>query len=122
MTLKLSDFWHRLQGELFPALAEEVGSLLGTHRRFVAALDLVGVEGFAGAPGGGSPSGGPTRAGFSGCVGPSDDAASDRQKGQACFRPLHFPLAPAPESLSAVVEVSEDSDLRSMIGPTIKGR
>ncbi len=38
MTLKLSDFWHRFQGELFPALAEEVGPLLGTHRRFVAAL------------------------------------------------------------------------------------
>ena len=32
MTLKLSDFWHRFQGELFPALAEEVGPLLGTHR------------------------------------------------------------------------------------------
>ena len=55
MTLKLSDFWHRFQGELFPALAEEVGPLLGTHRRFVAALDLGGVEGFVGAPGGGSP-------------------------------------------------------------------
>ncbi|MCY4310377.1 MAG: hypothetical protein OXC54_03545 [Rhodospirillaceae bacterium] len=46
-----SDFQHRFQGELFPALA--VGTLLGTHRRFVAALDLVGVEGFVGAPGGG---------------------------------------------------------------------
>ncbi|MXW90435.1 MAG: transposase [Rhodospirillaceae bacterium] len=55
MTLgrKLSDFWGRFQGELFPALSEEVGPLLGTHRRFVAALDLVGVEGFVGAPGGG---------------------------------------------------------------------
>ena len=50
---RLSDFWRRFQGELFPALAEEVGPLLGTHRRFVAALDLVGVEGFVGAPGGG---------------------------------------------------------------------
>ena len=40
---KLSDFWRRLLGELFPALTEEVGPLLGTHRRFVAALDLVGV-------------------------------------------------------------------------------
>ena len=48
---KLSDFWHRFQGELFPALSEEVGPLLGTHRRFVAALDLVGVEGFLGMPG-----------------------------------------------------------------------
>ncbi len=52
MTLKLSDFWHRFQGELFPALAEEVGPLLGTHRCFVAALDLVGVEGLVGAPAG----------------------------------------------------------------------
>ena len=57
MTLKLSDFWHRFQGELFPALAEEVGPLLGTHRRFVAALDLGGVEGFLGAPGSRSSSG-----------------------------------------------------------------
>ncbi len=83
MTLKLSDFWHRFQGELFPALAEEVGPLLGTHRRFVAALDLVGVEGFVAGPGSGSPSRGPPRscAGLSGQgrVGPSDDAASDRQ-------------------------------------------
>ncbi len=81
MTLKLSDFWHRFQGELFPALAEEVGPLLGTHRRFVAALDLVGVEGFVGALGSGSSSGRPPRscAGLSSCVGPSDDAALDRQ-------------------------------------------
>ena len=50
---KLSDFWRRFQGELFPALSEEVGPLLVTHRRFVAALDLVGVEGFLGAPGSG---------------------------------------------------------------------
>ena len=50
---KLSDFWVRFQAELFPALSEEVGPLLGTHRRFVAALDLVGVEGFVGAPGSG---------------------------------------------------------------------
>ena len=48
---KLSDFWRRFQWELFPALAEEVGPLLGTHRRFVAALDLVGVEGFLGEKG-----------------------------------------------------------------------
>ncbi len=51
---KLSDFWHRFQGELFPALSEEVGPLLGTHRPFVAALDLVGVGGFLGTPGSGS--------------------------------------------------------------------
>ncbi len=53
LSAKLSDFRHRFQGELFPALAEEVGPLLGTHRRFVAAPDLVGVEGFVGAPGSG---------------------------------------------------------------------
>ena len=28
-----SDFWGRFQGELFPALSDEVGPLLGTHRR-----------------------------------------------------------------------------------------
>ncbi len=41
MTLKLSDFWVlRFQGELFPALSEKEALLLGTHRRFVAALNL----------------------------------------------------------------------------------
>ncbi len=30
LSAKLPDFWHRFQGELFPALAEEVGPLLGT--------------------------------------------------------------------------------------------
>ena len=41
MTLKLSDFCvQRFQGELFPALSEEEALLLGTLRRFVAALDL----------------------------------------------------------------------------------
>ncbi len=53
LSAKLSDFRHRFQGELFPSLAEEVGPLLGTHHRFVAAPDLVGVEGFVGSPGGG---------------------------------------------------------------------
>ncbi len=42
----LSDLWRRFQGELFPALAEAVGPLLETHKRFVTALDLVKVEGF----------------------------------------------------------------------------
>ncbi len=50
---KLSDFWRRFQRELFPALSEEVGPLPGPHRRFVAALDLVGVAGFVGASGSG---------------------------------------------------------------------
>ncbi len=53
LSAKPSGFRHRFQGELFPALAEEVGPLPGTHRRFVAAPDLVGVEGFVGAPGSG---------------------------------------------------------------------
>ena len=44
----LSDIWHRFQGELFPALAEEVGPLLEVHKRFVTALDLVKVERFVG--------------------------------------------------------------------------
>jgi len=39
-----SDFRHRFQGELFPTPAEELGALLGTHRRFVAALDLVAFD------------------------------------------------------------------------------
>ncbi len=34
------------KGTLFPALAEAVGPLLETHKRFVTALDLVKVEGF----------------------------------------------------------------------------
>ncbi len=42
----LSDLWQRFQGDLFPALAEAVGPLLETHKRFVTALDLVKVEGF----------------------------------------------------------------------------
>ena len=42
----LSDLWLRFQGDLFPALAEAVGPLLETHKRFVTALDLVKVEGF----------------------------------------------------------------------------
>ena len=41
----VSEAWHRFQGELFPFLAEEVGPLGKTHRRFVAVLDLAPVEG-----------------------------------------------------------------------------
>ncbi len=44
----LSDLWRRFQGDLFPALAEAVGPLLETHKRFVTALDLVKLEGFVG--------------------------------------------------------------------------
>ncbi len=39
----VSDAWHRIQGEPFPFLAEEVGPPGETHRRFVAVLDLARV-------------------------------------------------------------------------------
>ena len=39
----VSEAWHRFQGELFPFLAEEVGPLGKTHRRFVAVLDMAPV-------------------------------------------------------------------------------
>ncbi|MCY4243233.1 MAG: transposase [Rhodobacter sp.] len=39
----VSEAWHRIQGELFPFLAEEVGPLGESHRRFVAVLDLAPV-------------------------------------------------------------------------------
>ena len=54
-----SDFRHRFQGELFPALAQEVGTLLGTHAGEPGRLGA-GLSGQGGA-------------------GPFDDAASDRQ-------------------------------------------
>ena len=41
----VSEAWHRFQGELFPFLAEEVGPLGKTHRRFVAVPGLAPVEG-----------------------------------------------------------------------------
>ena len=51
----LSNIWNRFQGELFPALAEEVGPLLENHKALVEILDLVQVERFVathrGAPG-----------------------------------------------------------------------
>ena len=40
----VSEAWHRIQGELFPFLAEEVGPLGKTHRRFAAVLELAPVE------------------------------------------------------------------------------
>ncbi len=40
----VSDAWHRFQGELFPALAGEVGPLGMMHRRFVAVPGLAEVE------------------------------------------------------------------------------
>ena len=42
----VSDIWNRFQGELFPALAEEVGPLLENHKALVRILDLVEVERF----------------------------------------------------------------------------
>ena len=39
----VSEAWRRVQGELFPFLAEEVGPLGRTHRRFVAVLELAPV-------------------------------------------------------------------------------
>ena len=39
----VSEAWHRFQGELFPFLAEEVGPLGKTHRRFVAVPGLAPV-------------------------------------------------------------------------------
>ena len=41
----VSEAWHRIQGELFPFLAEEVGPLGEIHRRFVAVPGLAPVEG-----------------------------------------------------------------------------
>jgi len=40
----VSDAWHRIQGELFPFLAGEVGPPGKTHRSFAAVLDLAPVE------------------------------------------------------------------------------
>ena len=37
----LSDIWQRFQGELFPALAEEVGPLLETHKRSARKWGLI---------------------------------------------------------------------------------
>ena len=42
----ISDTWTRLQGELFPALANKVGPLNERRRHLVAVLDLVPVERF----------------------------------------------------------------------------
>ena len=45
----LSNVWNRFQGELFPALAAEVGPLLENHKRLVQVLDRVEVERFVAA-------------------------------------------------------------------------
>ena len=47
----LCDIWNRFQGELFPALAEELGPLTENHRRRVAVLDFEPVETYIHSPG-----------------------------------------------------------------------
>ena len=48
----LSEYWRRLQGELLPALAEELGPLSERHQHSVTVLDVVRPEAFIGhAPG-----------------------------------------------------------------------
>lgn len=42
----LSAYWHSLQGELFPALEEELGPLGGRYRDLVTVLELARVEAF----------------------------------------------------------------------------
>ena len=42
----LSGFWLTLQGDLFPWLEEELGSLVERYRRFVTVLELARVESF----------------------------------------------------------------------------
>lgn len=44
----LSDYWRRIQGELFPALAEELGQLSERHKHLVTVLELVRPEAFIG--------------------------------------------------------------------------
>ncbi len=44
----LSVYWQRLQGELFPALAEELGALSERHRQLVTVLDMVRPEALIG--------------------------------------------------------------------------
>lgn len=44
----LSGYWRRLQGELFPALAEELGPLSERHEQLVTVLELVRPEAFIG--------------------------------------------------------------------------
>jgi len=57
---KLSQYWHRIQGNLFPWLQEELGSLSEKQQQLITALELARVEEFI-------PS-------YRGCVGrPQDD-------------------------------------------------
>lgn len=42
----LSDYWHTIQGHLFPWLEEELGPLGEHHRRFVTVIETVRLEAF----------------------------------------------------------------------------
>ena len=42
----LSDYWHTIQGHLFPWLEEELGPLDEHHRRFVTVIETVSLEAF----------------------------------------------------------------------------
>ena len=46
LTTSLSGYWRRIQGELFPALAEELGALSERHRQLVTVLELARPEAF----------------------------------------------------------------------------
>ncbi len=48
LNTSLSAYWQHLQGELFPALSEELGPLSERHRQLVTVLDLVRPEAFVG--------------------------------------------------------------------------
>ena len=43
---RLSDYWQKIQGELFPSLQEELGPLGERHRQFVTVLEMVRPERF----------------------------------------------------------------------------
>ena len=42
----LSDYWHTIQGHLFPWLKEELGPPGEHHRRFVTVIEIVCLEAF----------------------------------------------------------------------------
>ncbi len=48
LTNSIASIWNRLQGEIFPNLAENLGPLTENHQRFAAVLDTKPVETFYG--------------------------------------------------------------------------
>ena len=46
----ISDYWRRLQGCLFPEMAETIGPLGERHERFIAVLGLISIEAFLAYP------------------------------------------------------------------------